>query len=125
MAVILIVEDERLLLWSLVKRLESLGHTVLQAASLTEASAELGRSRPDLVILDLSLPDGHGLDLVEHCVNLPAGTPVLVITAVGESGDETRASRLGVAEFLTKPVSHDTLSRLVAQHLEQGSPPTV
>lgn len=125
MAVILIVEDERLLLWSLVRRLESLGHTVLQAASLAAASAELGRSRPDLVILDLSLPDGHGLDLVEHCVDLPAGTPVLVITAVGESGDETRASRLGVAEFLTKPVSHDTLARLVAQHLERGSLPAV
>jgi DNA-binding NtrC family response regulator len=119
MAVILIVEDERLLLWSLVKRLESLGHTVRQAASLSEASTELRRDRPDLVILDLSLPDGHGLDLLERNPDLPFGTPVLVITAVGESGDQTRANRLGVAEFLTKPVSHDALARLVAQHLER------
>lgn len=124
MAVVLVVEDERLLLWSLVKRLEGLGHTVLQAASLAEACSELGRSRPDLVILDLSLPDGHGLDLVENCTDLADGTPVLVITAVGLVGDETRAKQLGVSEFLTKPVSHDALARLVALHLAPPSPPS-
>jgi len=122
MAVILVVEDERLLLWSLVRRLEGLGHTVLQASSLGEACAELGRSRADLIILDLSLPDGHGLDLVEQRSELAGGTPVLVVTAVRDAGDEARAKQLGVSEFLVKPVSHDALARLVARHLAPHSP---
>jgi DNA-binding NtrC family response regulator len=117
-AVILIVEDEQLLLWSIKRRLEGLRHDVLEAASLAEAAAHVGRVRPDLVILDLSLPDGYGLDFLEqHREHLQAA-PVLVVTAVGDAADAARAAELGAVEFLTKPVAHDELARLVSRYLE-------
>ena len=67
MALILVVEDEALLRWSLVRRLEGVGHRVLQAGSAAEARAALADGAPDLLILDLSLPDGDGLDFLEAC----------------------------------------------------------
>jgi DNA-binding NtrC family response regulator len=119
MAVILIVEDEQLVRWSLVKRLEGIGHDVLQAESIAEASAHLERAAPDLVILDLSLPDGNGLDLMERSRELLHGSPVLVMTAVGDAADAARAAWLGALEFLTKPVAHEAMVRMVTQHLDR------
>jgi DNA-binding response OmpR family regulator len=119
MAVILILEDEQLLRWSLVRRLEGLGHTVLQAETIGEASEHLRNALPDLVLLDLSLPDGHGLDFLERNRGRLQGSTVLVMTAVGDSADAARAAGLGALEFLTKPVAHEALVRVVAFHLER------
>jgi DNA-binding NtrC family response regulator len=115
MARILIIEDEHLLRWSLVQRLEKVGHSVDTAASLAQAVRRIEQGAPDVVLLDLALPDGHGLDFYEaHRTELGAAV-VVVMTAVGKAEDEARASRLGVSEFLTKPVAHQTLVELVEQ----------
>ncbi len=113
MALILIIEDEKLLRWSLEKRLTQAGHTVHLAADLAEAFEHLDRHRPDVALLDLSLPDGHGLDFFES--NLPKfeETSVIVITAVGQVEDAVRAMKLGAVDFLNKPVDHEELIRLV------------
>ena len=113
MAVILIVEDEKLLRWSLEKRLEKGGHKVDAAADLGEAMRLLDRRQPDLVLLDLSLPDGHGLDFFASHRDQLEGAVVIVMTAVGEVEDAVRAMKLGALDFLTKPVDHEELTRLV------------
>lgn len=118
MAVILIVEDEGLLRWSLARRLEKLGHTVLEAESLSEATQRLASATPDVVLLDLALPDGHGLDLVERHQAALGHTAVVVMTAAGDPSDEARSMLLGVRQFLTKPVEHDELARLLQHHLD-------
>ncbi len=113
MAMILIVEDEKLLRWSLEKRLEKLGHKVDTAADLATAAGCLGRRQPDVVLLDLSLPDGHGLDFFASYRSQLEGAAVIVMTAVGEVEDAVRAMKLGALDFLTKPVNHEELIRLI------------
>ncbi|MCP4900625.1 MAG: sigma-54-dependent Fis family transcriptional regulator [bacterium] len=113
MALILVVEDERLLRWSLEQRLSEAGHTVHLAATLGEAQDHLRRHQPDLMILDLRLPDGHGLDFYHSNQNRLEETVVVVITAVGEVEDAVRAMKLGALDFLTKPVDDGELVRMV------------
>jgi len=115
MARVLLIEDEQLLRWSLVQCLEKAGHTVETASSLAQAASRLSEGQPDVVILDLALPDGHGLDFYEEHQTEFGKAVVLVMTAVGRAEDEARATRLGVAEFLTKPVTHQALVELVEQ----------
>jgi DNA-binding NtrC family response regulator len=118
MALILVVEDEKLLNWSLTQRLEAIGHTVHSTASLAEAAEHLRLHQPDLMLLDLALPDGHGLDFFEEHRERLDGTVVLVMTAVGEVEDAVRAMKLGALDFLTKPVEHEALVEQVNRSLE-------
>jgi len=113
MALVLIVEDEKLLRWSLEKRLQQTGHTVHAVESLARADEVLSGHQPDLVLLDLSLPDGHGLDFFEQNLDKLEEAVVIVMTAVGEVDDAVRAMKLGALDFLTKPVDHEDLIRLV------------
>jgi len=121
MALILLVEDEELLRWSLVKRLEMQKHRVFAVANLVGATEHLGRHLPDLMILDLVLPDGHGLDFYQENRDRLSDTAVLIITAVGEINDAVRAMKLGAVDFLTKPIEHDELIRVVDRSLELRS----
>ena len=113
MAMILIVEDEKLLRWSLKQRLEKAGHTVHDAENLEMAAHVLRQHRPDIMLLDLSLPDGNGLDFYESKRERLEDTVVLVMTAVGQVDDAVRAMKLGALDFLTKPVDHEVLLQLV------------
>ena len=65
MALILLVEDEKLLRWALEQQLARAGHAVVAAPDLATASTHLAAAQPDVVLLDLGLPDGHGLDFYE------------------------------------------------------------
>ncbi len=113
MAVILIVEDEKLLRWALEKRLTGSGHKVDAAADLAEAEERLEQRQPDVVLLDLSLPDGFGLDFFESNRGKLEGAVVIVMTAVGQVEDAVRAMKLGAFDFLTKPVDHEELIGLI------------
>jgi len=119
-AKILIVEDEDLLRWSLVKRLTRAGHDVSEAENIAQATESLDHTSPDLLLLDLALPDGHGLDFIARHPRRLERTVVVILTAVGGPEDADRAIELGVREFLTKPVEHDRLVQLIDQWL--GSP---
>ena len=121
MALILLVEDEKLLRWALNEQLSRAGHTVQTAADLGEAKHHLSRHQPDLMLLDLSLPDGHGLDFYQD--NLPQleDSVVIVMTAVGQVEDAVRAMKLGALDFLNKPVDQAELVRLVERSLGMRS----
>ena len=121
MAVILIVEDEKLLRWALEKRLTGIEHKVDAAPDLAAAAELLARRQPDVVLLDLSLPDGFGLDFFESHREQLNGAAVIVMTAVGQVEDAVRAMKLGDFDFLTKPVDHDDLVRLVDRSMSTRS----
>jgi DNA-binding NtrC family response regulator len=112
-ALILLVEDEQLLLWSLQQRLEKEGHIVHPAGNLSEAEYHLEKHQPDLMLLDLSLPDGHGLDFYEKNLERLEQSVVLVMTAIGQVEDAVRAMKLGALDFLSKPIDHKALVELV------------
>jgi len=117
-ALVLVVEDEQLLRSTLEQRLEMVGHEVHGAETLEVAADHLKRHRPDLMLLDLSLPDGHGLDFYEANADRLEETVVLIMTAVGQVEDAVRAMKLGALDFLSKPIAHKELVELVNRSLE-------
>jgi len=112
---LLLVEDERLLRWALRTRLVNAGHVVDEAATLGEASEHLRSRRPEVVLLDINLPDGNGLDFFADQSEKLSESSVLVMTGDGRVEDAVRAMKLGAWDFLPKPVDQDELLRLVDQ----------
>jgi len=112
---ILIVEDEKLLRWALEQQLVRAGHSVFAAPDLATAASHLGAHQPDVVLLDLGLPDGHGLDFYESNRERLEGSVVIVMTALGQVEEAVRAMKLGALDFLTKPVDQAELVALVAR----------
>jgi two-component system OmpR family response regulator len=94
MSQLLLVEDEKLLRWSLRTRLQNAGYVVDEAATLAEADDQLKRRRPDVVLLDVNLPDGNGLDFLSTQRDKLAESTVLVFTADGRIEDAVLAMKL-------------------------------
>ena len=113
MALILLVEDEKLLRWTLAEKLVRAGHAVHEAADLGAAASLLEHHQPDVMLLDLSLPDGHGLDFYEKHRPRLEDTVTIVMTAVGQVEDAVRSMKLGALDFLSKPVDQQELIALI------------
>jgi DNA-binding NtrC family response regulator len=112
-ALVLLVEDEKLLRWALEKQLEKAGHAVHAVPNLAEATSHLGTCQPDVVLLDLGLPDGHGLDFYQANRERLSESVVIVMTALGHVEEAVRAMKLGALDFLSKPVDQADLVALV------------
>jgi DNA-binding NtrC family response regulator len=117
MALVLLVEDEKLLRWALAKQLERAGHEVNRAPDLVSAGSHLACRQPDVVLLDIGLPDGNGLDFFEENRERLAESMVIVMTAIGQVEEAVRAMKLGALDFLTKPVDEADLVALVGRSL--------
>jgi DNA-binding response OmpR family regulator len=103
-ASILVVEDE-LKIRDLVRSyLEREGHAVMTTGSGADALALAARSRPDLVVLDLGLPDVPGEEVARE-LRREGAVPILVLTARAGQEDRIRGLELGVDDYLTKPFS--------------------
>ncbi len=114
---ILLVEDERVAYRSIMRMLESHGYTCVGATSLADAKNRLRNSAQDLVISDITLPDGNGLDLLKEVRNYLIDTPFVMITASEKKGLIQEAIRLGANDFLTKPFHLDNLPTIVERNL--------
>ncbi len=102
---ILIVEDEEDIALLVSRTLAKEGFETFVAPSLAKAQELLETQRPHLVILDLMLPDGDGLEL---CRQLKQETPdiaVIILTAKGEEGDRVLGLELGADDYIVKPFS--------------------
>jgi DNA-binding NtrC family response regulator len=113
MSHLLLVEDEQLLRWALRTRLVRAGHVVDEASTLAEAGVRLQQHRPQIVLLDMNLPDGNGIDFLVAQREKLADSVVLVVTADGSIEDAVRAMKAGAADFLSKPVDHEELLRMI------------
>ena len=119
MADILIVEDKESLRTMLRKTLESRGYTVEEAADAYEARRRLQGIRYLVVLTDLKLPAGSGIDVLQNAREADPETPVIVMTAFGTVEDAVRAMKEGAADFLTKPVDTDHLLLLLDRAVEK------
>jgi two-component system response regulator AtoC len=99
-ATILIVDDEENAQHNLCAFLEPKGFEIITAATLTEARACLQRGEPDIVLLDVQLPDGYGPDLLEETIKLPMRPPIILITAYGEIEMAVEAMKNGAKEIV-------------------------
>jgi len=100
---VLVVEDEREIREVLCAYLEREGFVCEAAGTVAEATETHKASAPDLVLLDINLPDGSGLDLLRSARE--ANTPVIVLTARAEEVDRIVGLELGADDYVTKPFS--------------------
>ncbi len=116
---ILLVEDDAVLASMLMDRLRARGYEVWHAEDGAQAEAIATEIRPDLFILDLMLPDTHGLVL---CANLreQSVAPIIICSATKRKEDPTLGFKLGAVDFLAKPFSADELERCIELALHRS-----
>jgi DNA-binding NtrC family response regulator len=115
---ILVVDDERLVRWSLQQKLEQWGYHVSLAETGASALARMQLDNPDLITLDVKLPDMTGIDVLSELRNRNVHIPVIVITAFGVVDDAVRSLKLGAYDFIEKPINFEKLENAVRNALE-------
>ena len=118
---ILVVDDDRIILDSLCEFLSLEGFETSGAETLKGALAELQKQRYCLVITDVNLPDGDGLELLDVIRNNHAQTVVIVITGYGTIESAVRAIKQGAYDYLTKPIADDELRLAIDRAFQQQS----
>jgi two-component system, OmpR family, phosphate regulon response regulator PhoB len=124
MAKILVIEDERDLQQVLGYNLRLAGHTVMSALRGNEGLSMAQSQRPDLVLLDLMLPDLSGTEICKAMKAEPAtrGVPILMLTAKGEEIDRVLGFELGAEDYVTKPFSVRELMLRIQAILRRTQP---
>lgn len=106
---LLLVEDHDLLRTRLARAFSERGFEVREAASLTAAREVAAEDPPELVVLDLRVPDGSGLDLIPWLKELDPATRIVVLTGYGSIATALEAVRRGATHYLTKPADADEI----------------
>ena len=122
---LLIVEDEPPMRRFLRVSLRAQGYRVLEAATAEEARSLLGSHNPALILMDLGLPDGDGLELTRQLRTWSA-TPIVVLSARGREDDKVSALDAGADDYLTKPFGVNELLariRVALRHAERAAAP--
>jgi two-component system response regulator PilR (NtrC family) len=125
---ILIIDDEPDICELLEITLSRMGMDTLAAQSAAQARKLLAENQFNLCLTDMRLPDGNGLDLVDHIQQRYPGTPVAVITAHGNMEAAIRALKSGAFDFISKPIDLKNLRQLIASALKlkiNGTPEPV
>jgi DNA-binding NtrC family response regulator len=117
---VLIIDDDRLTRWSVSRILGRAGYQVREAGSLTEGATALERQRPDLILLDIRLPDGDGFALLKAVRLGHPDLPVIMMTAHASPETEQAALALGARGHLTKPCDPTELQAVVGNTLAGG-----
>jgi len=117
---ILLVEDKDSLRRVLRLTLENAGYSVAEAIDARAALNEIATSRHRLILTDLRMPNGSGLDVLRSARAADADVPVIVMTAFGSIDEAVQAMKDGAHDFLQKPVDSNHLLLLVERALEQA-----
>ncbi|MBM3324588.1 MAG: response regulator, partial [Calditrichaeota bacterium] len=118
---ILFVDDEAALVRIGQQMLERLGYDVTARTSSVEA-LELFRARPnrfDLVITDMTMPNMTGVELAEELLRIRPDIPMILVTGFSEAVTPEKARRMGIREFIMKPIISRDLSQIIRRVLKQ------
>jgi len=118
-AVLLIVEDDSLLAQAYKVFLKKMPLEINIVGTLVSSIEQFDQLQPDIVLLDLLLPDGHGIDLLRHAKNVKPETVVVVVTTEGGSESTREAILSGAEDYLLKPLNQDRLITTVQNVLEK------
>ena len=121
---ILLVEDEQSITVPLVSALEREGFLTDVAATAAEALVRAGEGEPDLVLLDVGLPDGSGFDVCRE-LRRRSEIPILMLTARGDTTDRVVGLEIGADDYIVKPfVAREVIARVRAVLRRSGERPS-
>ncbi|PAX09598.1 nitrogen regulation protein NR(I) [Sphingomonas lenta] len=120
MSRVLVIDDDAAIRTVVAEALRRSGHQVALAASLAEAEAALAAGAPDVLVTDVMLPDGDGLDHLARVSHRHPALPVIVLSAQNTLSTAVRAAEAGAYEYLPKPFDLDALARAVNGALARG-----
>ncbi|MBW2466878.1 MAG: response regulator, partial [Deltaproteobacteria bacterium] len=118
---VLTVDDDEFVREILAAYLEDSGYEVLQAENGLLGLEKFRSEKPDLVMLDLRMPEMDGLEVLGHITNESPETPVILVSGMGTIGDAIKALKLGAWDYIAKPI-HDmgVLEHAVSKALERA-----
>ena len=120
MSRVLVVDDDAAIRTVVAQALRRAGHEVLTADSLAAADRALAAAPPDVLVTDVVLPDGNGLDHLAAVAERHPALPVIVLSARNTLTTAVRATEAGAYEYLPKPFDLDALTQAVAGALARG-----
>ena len=112
---ILVIEDDKIVSRLIAEHIERMGYAVQAVNTWAEAGRYLAHHEPELVLMDIRLPDANGMNLLPQQV---AEQSVIVITAYGSVKDAVKAMQAGVEDYLIKPISLDELEIVIKRTLD-------
>src|SRR5208282_2537872 len=118
---IMVVDDEHLVRWSLRQKCEEWGYQVIEADSGEPALKLAQRESPDLVLLDVRMPDISGIEVLDQLKKNGDARAVIMITADPQIDDVKAALKLGAYDFVGKPIDFDELHVTIKNALEATS----
>jgi CheY-like chemotaxis protein len=120
---ILLIEDNEVNRRLAEFLLRSHGYAVAQAATASEAFEMLKTDRPDLIVMDIQLPDIDGFEATRKLKLDPAtrDIPIVAVTSYALTGDRELAHAAGCAGYVTKPIDKNTFIQEIAAHLDNKS----
>jgi DNA-binding NtrC family response regulator len=110
---VLVVDDERLMRRLVRQILVREGYSVVTSADATDANRKLAKSRFDIVITDLRMPDTDGFELIRNLKSGHPGVSVIVMTGFGDVDTADEVRRLGADEYFTKPFNEREIQVIV------------
>ena len=120
---ILLVEDDFMNMKLAQHVLESQGYTVVKATTGQEALQQLKASTPDLILMDVQLPDIDGMTLVRiiRAKDTTRETNILALTACAMKGDREKILKTGCNDYISKPINVETFISTVRRYLGSGN----
>lgn len=117
---VLIIDDESLIRWYLRENMEKAGFTVLEAKNGIEAIKVFSDNLPDIVLLDVNLPDITGIEVLSTIKSIDKDVPVIIITAFGNIQTAVEAMKLGAYDFIEKPFEIEKLNIVIDKAIENA-----
>jgi len=117
---VLLIEDHDATRFGFARYFSKEGYEIFEAPSLADAAAALAARRFDIMVLDINLPDGSGIDFIGTARASDPCIPIIVITGEGDIPLAVEAMRRGADNFLTKPVDNAALAMFMRKTLEIG-----
>ena len=119
---ILVVDDEPSILATMAPLLRTRGYDVITAMNGRAALELIDRDKPDLIVLDLGLPDVEGVEVCRS-VREQSSTPIIILSARGAEGDKVRALDAGADDYVTKPFGAEELTARIRAALRRSDSP--
>ena len=118
---ILIADDEKNMIWAMKKALKDEGYRIITAADGVEAVAMVQEEEPDIVLLDLRMPQKDGMEALAEIKTMNPKLPVIMLTAHGTMESAIEAMKLGAIDYVSKPFDLEELKIVIQKALNIGS----